>query len=451
MSLSRRHFLRSAAGVSAGFLGLRLLLAGETRQDAGFGALVADPQKILDLPAGFAYRAFGRTGEKMDDGFLVPSAHDGMAAFPGPDGRTILVRNHEVSSRSSAFGRKDEFLKNIDPAKLYDAGDGKAYGPGGTTTLVYDTRAQKLERQFLSLAGTIRNCAGGPTPWGSWVSCEETMVRAEKGLAKDHGYCFEVPAKAEIGLAEPVPLRALGRFYHEAIAVDPQSGVLYETEDKSDGLFYRFLPRVPGKLAEGGRLQALRIRGRDRASTANQGKGERVTPGVPLEVEWIDLEEVESPKDDLRKRGAAKGAATFSRGEGMWFGRGAVYFASTSGGRNKKGQIWRYFPSPSEGRPDEAKQPGRLELFVEPNDPNLLENADNMTVTPWGDLLVCENGKAPNQVVGVTPEGKLYTLARNSMNGSEFAGVTVSPDGSTVFVNIQQPGVTLAITGPWRP
>ncbi len=453
MNLSRRHFLRAAGAVSAGFLGLRSLLAapGRARLD-GYGELVADPKKVIDLPKGFSYRLLSAAGEGMSDGFKVPGLHDGMAAFPGPEGRTLLVRNHEVDVNKvkiGPFGAKNELFSKIDRSRLYDAGNGEIYGPGGTTNLVYDTRAGKLERHFLSLAGTIRNCAGGPTPWGSWITCEETVIRPGKNLQHEHGYCFEVPASAEIGLAAPVPLKAMGRFNHEAVAVDPGTGAVYETEDRSDGLFYRFLPDVPGQLARGGRLQALKLRGRDKADTSNQGKGEPIAPGAPLEAEWIDLDEVESPKDDLRKRGASKGAATFARGEGMWFGRGAVYFATTTGGRNKKGQIWRYRPGPEEAKPGEREKPGHLELFIEPNDSNLLENADNMTVTPWGDLLVCENGKAPDQLVGVTPEGKLYTLARNSYSKSELAGVTISPDASTVFVNIQEPGVTLAICGPW--
>lgn len=452
MTLSRRHFLGTASAVTAGFLGLRSLLAEpRPHRDNGYGALVPDPRRMFDLPPGFSYQTLSRTGETMSDGLLVPGAHDGMAAFPGPDGRTILVRNHEVSStKNGPFGGDGRLIGKIDREKIYDGGRRGEPSGGGTTTLVYETATKTLERHFLSLAGTIRNCAGGPTPWGSWISCEETMLRSGRTLEKDHGYCFEVPASAEIGLAEPAPLRAMGRFNHEAVAVDPASGVVFETEDRGDGLFYRYLPVEPGKLARGGRLQALKVRGRDRFNTTNHGKSDPVVPGRPLEVEWIDLDDVESPSDDLRKRGASKGAAAFARGEGMWFGRGAVYFACTSGGRNKKGQIWRYYPSPEEGRPGESLEPGRLELFVEPNSATVLENADNMTVTPWGHLLICENGKAPNQLVGVTPEGGLYTVARNVGNGSELAGVTVSPDGTTVFVNIQSPGLTLAIAGPWR-
>jgi len=452
MQISRRHFLGSVGAVTAGFVGLRSLVASpDPHRVEGYGELVRDPKKLFDLPTGFSYQTLSRTGETMSDGLFVPAAHDGMAAFPGPDGRTILVRNHEVSStKNGPFGTDSRLAAKIDRTKIYDAGRRGDVCGGGTTTLVYETRTKTLERQFLSLAGTIRNCAGGPTPWGSWISCEETMLRADKNLEKDHGFCFEVPALAEVGLADPIPLRAMGRFNHEAVAVDPVSGIVYETEDRGDGLFYRFIPMEPGKLARGGKLQALKVRGRDRFVTTNHGKGDPVLPGKPVEVEWIDLDDVESPSDDLRKRGASKGAAAFARGEGMWFGRGAVYFACTAGGRNKKGQIWRYFPSPDEGRPGEALKPGRLELFVEPNSATVLENADNMCVTPWGHLLICENGKAPNQLVGVTPEGGLYTVARNVGNGSELAGVTVSPDGTTVFVNIQSPGITLAITGPWQ-
>jgi secreted PhoX family phosphatase len=303
--------------------------------------------------------------------------------------------------------------------------------------------------QHLSLAGTLRNCAGGPTPWGSWISCEETTLRAGEGTARDHGYAFEVPATAGGRPAPPVPLTAMGRFNHEAVAVDPATGIVYETEDLSDGLLYRFLPARPGRLSEGGRLQALSVAGRPGFDTRNWEEP-AVTPGTSLDVAWIDLDDVASPADDLRYRGFAAGAALFARGEGMWYGRGALYFACTNGGRTREGQIWRYRPGPQEGAASERRAPGRLELFVEPNERTVVQNADNLTVAPWGDLVVCEDGPEEQFLVGVTPEGVLYKIAHNALSASELAGVTFSPDGSTLFVNLQGDGLTLAVTGPWN-
>jgi secreted PhoX family phosphatase len=245
----------------------------------------------------------------------------------------------------------------------------------------------------------------------------------------------------------------MGRFKHEAVAVDPASGCIYETEDMGDGLIYRFIPRERDKLAAGGRLQALMVRAQRSVDLRNWQK-RAAEPGQPMEVAWVDMEDVLSPKDDLRKQGLSKGAAVFARNEGMWYGRDSVFFCATNGGSKQKGQIWRYTPSPAEGTPEEEKQPGKLELFIESTDGRVLENADNITVAPWGDLIVCEDEvtKSDRQqfLVGITPQGKCYHFARNAMNVSEFAGATFSPDGTTLFVNIQRPGLTLAITGPWR-
>ncbi len=480
MNPSRRHFLRQSAIVGGAFLGLRHLAgcASGPHPSTPVGPhpdLVEDPEGILNLPKGFRYTVLSRTGERMDDGFLVPGAHDGMAAFPGPDGRTILVRNHELlpgDVRMGPFGPKNQLFKNIDREMMYDAGKGKQPGLGGTTTLVYDTKNLLLERHFLSLAGTVRNCAGGPTPWGSWVTCEESVLRVKDPIEKDHGYCFEVPASATPGLAKPVPLTAMGRFNHEAIAVDPKSGVVYLTEDRGEkrdplpeellpglekpkpkpeelgaGLLYRYIPEVPGQLARGGKLQAMRIQDKPGIHTGNWG-GDRIPVGQALEVGWVDMENIDSPKDDLRHQGRAKGAAGFQRGEGIWTGSDGIYFACTDGGSRKKGQIWRYRPSPDEGKPAEKDKPGRLELYLEPDDPDVLEMCDNISVAPWGDLLICEDGPRGNFLLGVTPQGRIYKIAQNAINRWEFAGVAVSPDGGTLFANIQKPGLTVAITGP---
>jgi len=269
----------------------------------------------------------------------------------------------------------------------------------------------------------------------------------------------------------PVPLKAMGRFNHEAIAVDPKSGAVYLTEDRGDrrdplpeeilpgakavppkpedlgaGLLYRFLPTVPGELAKGGRLQALRVKNKPGYFMGNWDG--RLKQGDAFEVEWMDLENVESPKDDLRHRGRAAGAAAFQRGEGIWYGNQAIYFCCTDGGPAKKGQIWKYVPSAEEGKPAEASLPGKLELYLEPNDRTVMEMCDNLTVAPWGDLIVCEDGPLGNFLLGVTPQGRVYKIGQIGFSRTELAGACVSPDGSTLFVNIQRPGMTVAITGP---
>ena len=455
--MSRRSFLQQTSGaIAIGFAGLRTLFADSVSgQGSGgfienrYGDLMPDPDGILDLPPKFAYRVFSRTGDLMDDGLLVPGDHDGMAAYPRPDGKTVLVRNHELSAdeiEKSPYGTGNELVSQVPREKMYDPG---LPDIGGTTTLIYDTRTGTLESHFLSLAGTLRNCAGGPTPWNSWVTCEESVQRAVDGHQRDHGYNFDVPVDAA-GLVDPVPLINMGRLYHEAIAVDPKSWIVYQTEDRSDGLIYRFIPNQPGNLPAGGRLQALAIRDMPSVDTRNWNY-QMIRVGQAMDVRWIDIVNVESPEDDLRHQGFSNGAAMFARGEGMWYGNDAIYFACTNGGGARTGQIWRYIPSQFEGTTNEDIYPGQLDLFIEPNNSNLLENADNVTVAPWGDLILCEDGLGVQFLVGVTPEGNLYKFGKNSLNDSEFAGVTFSPDGTTLFVNIQNPGLTLAITGPFQP
>lgn len=406
-----------------------------------FEPLVKDPGGILDLPEGYSYRVFSSVGEPMDDGFVVPAAHDGMAAFAGPDGRTILVRNHEVNAgrphEHGPYGADGRGLDNIDRSMVYDPGTTGLPALGGTTTIVYNTATQEMERHYLSLTGTIRNCAGGPTPWGSWITCEETTITAGDDFVNDHGYNFEVPATPDAGLVSPVPLKAMGRFNHEAVAVDPETGIVYQTEDRHEGLIYRFIPTVPGRLAEGGTLQALAVVDRPALDTRNWDSLE-VAVGQKLLVEWMDVDNVEAPEDDLRFRGFGAGAARFARGEGMWHGNDAIYFACTNGGSNKSGQVWKYEPSTE-----------TLELFVEPNDIEIVAFCDNLTVAPWGDLILCEDRDDGARLIHVTPDGECSTFARNAYTTSELAGATFSPDGSTLFVNIQLDGRTLAITGPW--
>lgn len=420
---------------------------------SGFGPIARNTGRPILLPRGFTYSTFSPSGAEMDDGLLVPGMHDGMGAFAGPDGRTLLVRNHENESAwvdRGPFGPNNERFDRIDASKIYDGGQGIAPCIGGTTTLVFNTKTQQLEKHFLSFVGSQRNCAGGVTPWGTWVTCEEVNAEREPNEEQWHGYNFEVTPSAEIGLVNPVPLRDMGRFRHEAVAVDPASGAVYETEDLGDGLFYRFLPHEPGNLAAGGRLQALAIKGQPQTDTRNWPTLPTFPIGQPLPVEWINLEDVDSPQLDLRYRGRAQGAAVFARGEGAWWGDGEGYFTMTNGGKSTMGQIFRYTPSAYEGTDRETEAPGTLELFAEPNDTALVRNCDNLTIAPWGDLILCEDTKGENRIIGVTPEGRFYPIAVNvAPEGSEWAGACFSPDGSTLFANVQKPGYTVAITGPW--
>ncbi len=438
---TRRSFLYHTSSIALGFSGLRRLSAGDAKslRTPGYGPLIADRDKILDLPGGFSYEIIGRAGETMSDGLILPGSPDGMAAFPGKGDEVVVVRNHEVSAGSSsgqgAFGRRNELLNKINKDRFYDSGK-KSPCLGGTSTFVYDTRKKAVIRQFLSLAGTIRNCAGGPTPWNSWITCEETVVKSGGNLARDHGWCFDVPATDQPELADPVPLKAMGRFNHEAVAVDPDTGEVFETEDRHEGLIYRFVPNVKGKLAEGGKLYALKVKGKPSLDTRNWSQP-TFSVGDAEEIEWIEMKEVESPKDDLRIRGFKDGAACFARGEGMWYSEGSIFIACTNGGKKQRGQIWKLTRN-------------KIELYSEPNDADLVDNCDNLTVAPWGDLILCEDGKGDQFLDVITPEGKIFKLAKNAKSSGEFAGVCFSPDGSTLFVNMQKEGLTLAITGPWK-
>jgi hypothetical protein len=416
----------------------------------GYGPLEPDPAGLLDLPRGFSYRVISSLGDRMNDGLFVPDRADGMGAIRLDDRRMALVRNHELQPTHREKGA----FRTVAPPEIaaFDRGaDGQPL-PGGTSTIVYDYRSGRVEEQYLSLVGTIRNCAGGTTPWGSWLSCEEDTSRAgSNGQTRDHGWIFEVPASRR-GITSPAPLIAMGRFNHEAAAVDPRTGIVYLTEDREDSLFYRFLPERPGELARGGRLQALAFRDRALGSDSRNWSG----IDLPLQqwraVDWIDLDEVEAPEDDLRKRGHARGGVLFARGEGIHFGDDELYFCCTNGGAAKLSQIMRYQPSRFEGQSGEKTGPGRIQLFVESTSAAMLNFGDNITVTPHGHLIVCEDrytSTVQNHLRGVAPQGALYDFARLHEQ-TELAGACFSPDAATMFVNVYDPAKTLAITGPWR-
>ena len=396
------------------------------------GPLVSDPAGLLDLPQGFSYRVISSHDTPMSDGGTVPDRADGMGCFDLGNGKLALVRNHELQPQHDggeipSGPAYDTVARSLRPL------------PGGTTTLVLDAATLELEREYRSLAGTIRNCAGGITPWGSWLTCEENTDRADGRINKDHGWVFEVPAAAP-GLVDPVPLTAMGRFNHEAACVDPATGIIYMTEDRDDSVLYRFLPLRPGQLAEGGTLQALVLEG---LSETRNWTERNMDVGETARGTWITLNNVAAPDDDLRQRAAAQGAALFARGEGIWMGDGELYFTCTSGGVARQGQIFRLTPAIHEA--DE------LELFYESPEESEYSFGDNLTVAPSGHLVVCEDSYSDvvhNHLRGITPEGAAYPLALLNRQ-TELAGACFSPDGRTLFVNAYSPTMTLAITGPW--
>ena len=443
-------------GTSAGFGPLESALAANAAAlfDTVVGDLSTTP--LLQIPPGFAYTALSITGSLMSDGGLVPGDHDGMACFRNRGRTYTLVRNHELSPGENEFGNRG----GVQPAngKLYDPfvlPSGR--GGGGTTTLVVD-RDGLLIRDFASLGGTVRNCAGGPTPWGSWISCEENVsTPATSGtVTKKHGYCFEVPSDLGEGV-DPIPIVDAGRFNHEAVALDHKTGILYETEDRSDSCFYRYISHRHshrhGHLQDGGSLYAMAIRPNVFSScdgtplpTIDRGngiysvdtrRGMQSFLRQPLPVHWVLLDDVDPVGDTLRFEAHAKGAAIISRGEGAWStarrGR-KIYFVATSGGDVANGQVFEYDPRYE-----------TLTLIVESTSSTILDNPDNITVAPDGTLYLCEDGGGTDYVVGVDKNGDIFPFLQHQFGTGEFAGACFSPDGRFMFVNNQQVGITFAV------
>ncbi len=434
MFADRRQFLR-ATGIAFAAFAANGCTRGGLATSGGptnYGPLLPDPNGLIDLPAGFSYRVLSSLGDAMTDGGTVPDQADGMGCFDLGNGKWALVRNHELMPNQDGGGATglayDTVARSLVPL------------PGGTTTLVLDARTLAVERQFRSLSGTIRNCAGGITPWGSWLTCEESVLTPNAQINKEHGYVFEVPATAT-GPVDPVPLKAMGRFNHEAACVHGITGWVYMTEDREDGLLYRFRPSVRGRLSEGGKLEALSIAG---VPDARNWNGVAFEPGTwREETHWIPLDNPEAPADDLRKRGAAAGATLFARGEGIWMGDHEVYFACTNGGAAKIGQIFRLRLG-STGW-------DAIQLFYESTSIEAYNFGDNLTVAPNGHLVVCEDQyteNVSNHLRGITPDGVVYPLALSRID-TEWAGACFSPDGKTLFVNLYRPTRTVAITGQW--
>jgi secreted PhoX family phosphatase len=442
-SLNRRTFLQGALGAGAGIalagpfaaLGARAAGAAGGGKPSGGGYGPLAPVKdhttgleLLMLPQGFEYLSFGWRNDVMSDGTPTPSNHDGMAAFRDGD-RVRLVRNHERGN-GTPFAPADA---------TYDPLAG-----GGTTTLVFDPDRGALVEDYASLSGTIRNCAGGPNRGGAWLTCEETT---DINGTTRHGYIFEVPT---VGTSNAVPIVGMGRFSHEANATDPATGIVYETEDSGSSALYRYVPVDPANLAAGGVLQAMVLDGT--ADTRLWATGESAA------ADWVVVDAPDwGPGEPTPwQQAQAKGAARIVRGEGAWFGGGVIYVVSTGGGAAGEGQVFAYDPAAATFTC----------VFVSPSS-DVLNAPDNVTVSPRGGLVLCEDGSGREYLHGLTPDGEIFRFAENNVvlppefqdskgysgdfTGSEWAGATFEPkNGNWLFVNVQSPGVTFAITGPWR-
>lgn len=466
-SLSRRGFLKSAVGAAAAVampfsvLGSGAARAVQLPYSPDYGPLLPTPDQttglnLLRLPAGFKYWSFGWVGDVMSDGVPTPGAHDGMAVVAADATRIVLVRNHEQGGTTGSFA----------PAK-------HTYDPrcnGGTTNLVFAPQQQRWVSSWATLGGTIRNCAGGPTPWNSWISSEETVngTHTSSAYTKQHGYNFDVPAN---GATNPVALTDMGCFNHEAVAVDPVTGIIYETEDSTPSGFYRFIPNVPGRPAMGGRLQMMKLVVAPNASIniggvsrAYYDTGVNQPAGQTWDVTWVDIEDPNKPfvtgttYGGVRAQGLVQGASSLRRGEGIWYGNGVIYVCSTNGGVGR-GQIFAYDP--------------RRETFTLVYQASTaagdVNGPDNIAWSPRGSLILCEDGSSnPKMLFGLTLDGTHFPFCASNADfrasglgsytrpsgrvfstdqrGSEWAGATFHNEW--LFANMYF-GVTVAITGPW--
>ncbi|MDQ0712538.1 secreted PhoX family phosphatase [Streptomyces luteogriseus] len=476
MSLTRRDFARNSAITGAG-----VALAGsvgalatapnalasddtgsagdqaDARHGVGYGPLVPDPKGILALPAGFTYRIVTYSGRTtLESGESTPSNHDGTAAFDGPRGTTLLVNNHELKGPRANWEHPVPLTEGL----VYDPA-----AAGGCT--VVEVRPDGRVAEWVGIAGTSTNCAGGATPWGTWLTCEENSDKAGvNGMTKDHGYVFEVDPCDRRANRGPKPLKFFGRYDHEAVVIDPKRGHAYLTEDAAgpNGLFFRWTPPRgfeygPGKFRkladDAGVLQAPKCF--DSGGKFVDDLSRATKTGTVYGVDWVDVPDRDARTTPVRKQFKDDEVTRARKLEGMWWGDGGAYIVSSYARAESPvqhdGQVWFYDPK---------RRTLTLKVLLgvnpDPSKDGALDGPDNITVSPYGGLVIAEDGEGVQHLFGATDSGRTYPIARNELNigteeepeYSEFTGVTFSPDGRTLYANIQTPGIMLAITGPWK-
>lgn len=455
----RQFFSRTAAASALGLAGGAGLFDGLVARAAaapsgrasgtGYGPLTpAGPH--LSLPPGFQYAIVSMEGDEMTDGFPVPKAMDGMGAFALPNGNVLLIRNHEDSESPSRLRPRPDGSTSTTAGILNDKLN-THYGPrgfvydeftgGGTTTIEVEPHGQRRRvREHWSLVGTMRNCAGGVTPWAAGSRAKRhsrvpTPAMAQRRRTGSSSKCRSIPRQpSRLSRSRCVSwagstTRRPPSTHRPASSTSPKIRAMAQV---SIGTSRPRNQTAPGQLAGmSGVLQMLKV------TTTNQyiaAIGQSV--GVPLPVTWVDIPNpTPSPStvnigapaslglvSGVFNIGYQAGGCVFRRLEGCWFANGLLYFSSTSGGDAGLGQIWAFDPARA-----------TLSLVFESTSPEILDACDNVTVTPRGGLIIREDNGGMQMLRGISRDGQIFEFAKNIHNSIEFAGACFSPDGQTLF------------------